>query len=250
VTPTNQVYCYHFNATGSTIAMMDQSQAVVNSYVYDAFGNVTQSETISQPFKYVGQFGVMTEPNGFYYMRARYYDPKVGRFISEDPTGFDGGDVNLYAYVAGNPVMGIDPLGLCAKPAWLDTVETANSLATVGSLALTLAPTGISNVVGAAGLTITGAVDIGLNVYKVANGHEDAVDFGVNMLLNRIGAGAGKIATKLTNTVVRYNSAAARFINESGRFVKTQVGIMGRRIEAAAAGLTSAIGSLYQRLSE
>jgi RHS repeat-associated protein len=53
----------------------------------------------------------MAEPNGFYYMRARYYDPAVGRFISEDPIGFDGGDVNLYAYVLNNPILFIDPWG-------------------------------------------------------------------------------------------------------------------------------------------
>jgi uncharacterized protein RhaS with RHS repeats len=44
-------------------------------------------------------------------MRARYYDPEVGRFISEDPIGFDGGDVNLMAYVQNNPVNLVDPLG-------------------------------------------------------------------------------------------------------------------------------------------
>jgi len=54
---------------------------------------------------------VMAEPNGFYYMRARYYDPEVGRFVSEDPIGFEGGDVNLYAYVGGNPVLRVDPDG-------------------------------------------------------------------------------------------------------------------------------------------
>ena len=54
----------------------------------------------------------MAEPNGLYYMRARYYDPTVGRFISEDPLGFGGGDVNLYAYARNNPVNRIDPLGL------------------------------------------------------------------------------------------------------------------------------------------
>ncbi len=45
-------------------------------------------------------------------MRARYYDPAVGRFISEDPLGFDGGDVNLYGYASNSPMMMIDPLGL------------------------------------------------------------------------------------------------------------------------------------------
>jgi hypothetical protein len=44
--------------------------------------------------------------------RARYYDPKVGRFITRDPIGFDGGDVNLYNYVGGNPVNRTDPEGL------------------------------------------------------------------------------------------------------------------------------------------
>jgi len=67
---------------------------------------------VPQPFKFVGQYGVMAETDGFYYMRARYYDPEVGRFISEDPMGFDGGDVNLYAYAGNNPVMLVDPLGL------------------------------------------------------------------------------------------------------------------------------------------
>jgi len=122
VTPAGQTYCYHYNGVGSTIAMTNSSQNIINQYSYDAFGNIAnQQENIlssdtklqNQPFKYVGQAGVMTEPNGFYYMRARYYDPAVGRFISEDPTGFDGGDVNLMAYVGNNPVTGIDPLGLC-----------------------------------------------------------------------------------------------------------------------------------------
>jgi len=50
----------------------------------------------TQPFKFVGQYGVMTELNGFYYMRARYYDLEVGRFISENPIGFEGGDTNSW----------------------------------------------------------------------------------------------------------------------------------------------------------
>jgi RHS repeat-associated protein len=53
----------------------------------------------------------MAEPSGLYYMRARYYDPTVGRFISEDPIGFDGGTVNLYEYVQNNPVNLVDPFG-------------------------------------------------------------------------------------------------------------------------------------------
>jgi RHS repeat-associated protein len=85
----------------------------VNKYAYTPFGAIAnQQEAISQPFKYVGKYGVMTEPNGLNYMRARYYDPSVGRFISEDPLGFGGGDVNLMAYVGNQPINGIYPQGL------------------------------------------------------------------------------------------------------------------------------------------
>jgi len=116
VTPTDQTYCYHFDGTGNTIAMTDNSQYSVNSYAYTPFGILLEEqETVPQPFKYVGQFGVMAEPDGLYYMRARYYDPQVGRFISEDPIGFGGGDVNLFAYVLNNPIMFVDPWGLCSE---------------------------------------------------------------------------------------------------------------------------------------
>ena len=115
VTPSGASYSYHYDATGNTVAMTDGSQAVVNRYAYTPYGRIVgKAETpgLTQPFQYVGQSGVMAEPNGFYYMRARYYDPEVGRFVSEDPIGFEGGDVNLYAYVQNNPVMFVDPSGL------------------------------------------------------------------------------------------------------------------------------------------
>jgi RHS repeat-associated protein len=113
VTASDDIYCYHSNAIGSTIAMTDQHQDIVNKYAYTPFGIIAdEQEGVAQPFKYVGQFGVMAEPNGFYYMRARYYDPEVGRFITEDPIGFAGGDVNLYAYVQNNPINYTDPYGL------------------------------------------------------------------------------------------------------------------------------------------
>ncbi|RLB40183.1 MAG: hypothetical protein DRH12_10460, partial [Deltaproteobacteria bacterium] len=72
------------------------------------------------PFRYVGRFGVMDDGSGLLYMRARYYDPELGRFITKDPIGFVGG-VNQYAYVGGNPVNWIDFLGLCKKKSWWES---------------------------------------------------------------------------------------------------------------------------------
>jgi RHS repeat-associated protein len=48
---------------------------------------------------------------GLYYYRARYYDPSVGRFLSEDPMQFQGG-INFYRYTSNNPIIGRDPFGL------------------------------------------------------------------------------------------------------------------------------------------
>ncbi len=144
VTPTDQVYSYHFNAIGSTVAMTDQNQNIVNKYSYDVFGKVlNEVEAVPQPFKYVGQYGVMAESceltaDCFLYMRARYYDPKVGRFVSEDPIGFDGGTVNLYEYVGGNPVNWIDPTGLLSCTYQIDT-HTLSCKNNAGQLFTTVA---------------------------------------------------------------------------------------------------------------
>ncbi len=100
----------------------------VNKYSYSPYGVVDgRLELQPQPFTYVGQFGVMDEGNGVYYMRARYYDPSVGRFISEDPIGFGGGDVNLYSYALNNPINFIDPEGLCRWPNFDESIIPPNN---------------------------------------------------------------------------------------------------------------------------
>ncbi len=114
----NNVYTYHHNPLGSTVAITDNRRVIINTYSYTPYGQIVdQIETIKQPFKYVGKYGVMTEANGLYYMRARYYDSETGRFISEDPKGLDAG-VNLYAYAEGNPVLLSDPNGQCPMCYW------------------------------------------------------------------------------------------------------------------------------------
>jgi RHS repeat-associated protein len=120
ITPAGQAYFYQYDGLGSTISLTDPSGNLVNRYAYDPFGNLSSNstETITNPFRYVGRFGVMDDGTGLLYMRARYYAARAGRFLTKDPIYLAGGSWNLYAYVGNNPVKRADPLGLRTK--WWD----------------------------------------------------------------------------------------------------------------------------------
>lgn len=104
-------YFFHADGLGSIVNLTDQRGRVVQSYEYSSFGRTkVQGGEVKQPYGYTGR--EWDREPGLYYYRARYYDPKGGRFISKDPIGFAGGDVNLYRYVSNNPINFIDPWGL------------------------------------------------------------------------------------------------------------------------------------------
>jgi len=104
---------YHYDYRGSTVALTDHSGNVTDRFEYSAYGMLTyRTGNTDTPFLYNGRFGVQTDPNGLLYMRARYYNPYVCRFINPDPIGFAGG-LNWYVFADGNPVNYLDPYGLC-----------------------------------------------------------------------------------------------------------------------------------------
>jgi RHS repeat-associated protein len=99
---------YHADGLGSIVATTNQAGTIVSTRQYDAWGNLEIGA--SDPGYAFG--GYHWDPEiGLYYVRARYLDPKLGRFISEDPIGFAGG-LNLYAYAANRPTYYVDPFGL------------------------------------------------------------------------------------------------------------------------------------------
>jgi len=108
-------YFYHADHQGSiTHLTRNLDGSIANEYRYDAYGNITLiQEAVIQPFTYTGR--EFDPESGLYYYRARYYDANTGRFLSEDPIGFAGGDQNLYRYVLNNPVNFVDPDGLIVK---------------------------------------------------------------------------------------------------------------------------------------
>ncbi|NLD50014.1 MAG: RHS repeat protein, partial [Clostridiaceae bacterium] len=104
---------YHYDGHGSTRLLTDGAQSITDTYTYDAFGNITTStgNTVNE-FLFTGE---QYDANiGFYYLRARYMDPSVGRFVTADPFGgfmFEPLSLHKYLYANADPVNNIDPSG-------------------------------------------------------------------------------------------------------------------------------------------
>ena len=109
-------YHYACDEMGSITDITDCHGTVLNHYAYDAFGNRTvEEETVENRFGFAGE--MMDAVTGQYYLRARFYNPVIARFLSEDTYYGDG--LNLYAYCHNNPVRYVDPSGheglICSK---------------------------------------------------------------------------------------------------------------------------------------
>ena len=106
-------FFYHYDALGSTRNLTDMAGNITDTYSYYAFGNLLSiAGGTSNPYLFTGErFDAETN---FYYLRARYYDPGVGRFLSMDPfpgTEFSPITLHPYLYCQNNPVMFVDPSG-------------------------------------------------------------------------------------------------------------------------------------------
>ena len=105
----------HLDGLGSVRALSDANGMIVATYTYDAFGNVVAGgggAAAANPYRYAG--AAFDTSTGLYYLRARYYDPQAGRFLSQDP--FSGRDtdptsLHRYLYTGNDPVNVTDPTG-------------------------------------------------------------------------------------------------------------------------------------------
>jgi RHS repeat-associated protein len=104
---------YGYDGGGTVRALTNAAGAVTDSYEYDAFGNGV-STSGSTPNNYLYRGEAYDSDLGLYYLRARYYDPLTGRFMSRDPNPgdpFDPKTLHKYLYASGDPVNMIDPSG-------------------------------------------------------------------------------------------------------------------------------------------
>ncbi|QDH21604.1 polymorphic toxin-type HINT domain-containing protein [Saccharibacillus brassicae] len=109
----NQKAYYQHNGHGDVTGLVKADGTALNSYTYDIWGNpLTADVQVENPFGYSGEF--WDEDTGLQYLRSRWYDPSIGRFIQEDT--FEGyvnrpSSLNPYTYVENNPLKYVDPSG-------------------------------------------------------------------------------------------------------------------------------------------
>jgi RHS repeat-associated protein len=97
---------------GTVRTLINSAGVVQNQISYDSFGNINNQTNPTAAFRFGYTGRDFDTETGQYYYRSRYYDPKVGRFTSEDPIGFEAGDTNLSRYVFNSPTNFTDPSGL------------------------------------------------------------------------------------------------------------------------------------------
>ena len=185
-------YYFRKNLQGDIVALLDSYGFVVVRYYYDAWGNhkvyndsgveITDTTHIGHlnPIRYRGYY--YDTEFGLYYLKSRYYDPTVGRFISQDDVDYADYEaingLNLYAYCMNNPIMYADPSG--HMPKWLSTTLkiiggvaiiagcVVGSIFTGGALSVVLAGAAIGAAAGGIGAGISTAVSGG-NIHDFAN---------------------------------------------------------------------------------
>jgi RHS repeat-associated protein len=133
---------------GSVRDLVDSTGTLQNHKSYDAFGNVMEetNAAVDTLFGFTGK--LFDDATGLQNNLNRWYDAVVGRWVSEDPIGFDAGDANLYRYVGNSPTEISDPFGLTAATATWSVTNTAklggrlNPLVGAATLPLVLWPAG------------------------------------------------------------------------------------------------------------
>ncbi len=109
---------YQFDPQGNAVHLLDDDgRTVLANLAYDAWGQL-MSGSNPTPYGYKAQWGYHTDvETGILLLTHRYFDPAMGRFLTRDPIGLEGG-MNLYAYVGNGVVNKVDPRGLMIQLPW------------------------------------------------------------------------------------------------------------------------------------
>ena len=130
-----KVYSIHTDHLGTPKAITNDKQETVWSIEMDTFGetkSIDSKDDFTFNLRFAGQY--FDQESGYHYNYHRYYDPKIGRYLTSDPIGLNGGSLNTYAYVD-NEIWGlVDPWGLLSYNPYTRnfTIDKGDTLQSIG----------------------------------------------------------------------------------------------------------------------
>jgi len=240
VDPGGSPSFFHADGLGSTRALSNAAGQRTDAYSYDVFGALrSHTGGAAQPFAFAGE--QMDGELGLAFLRARYYDPEFGRFISQDRfpgTAFQTQSLNGYAYAGNNPILETDPAGLFNLKQFgvgaFDLLTGAGTIATsltLGAIATGLCATGVGCVAGApigayaanqalvAGQKIGyGAVELGMGIRKSSSDRAESYE-AYDPLREGAGWAGSRVASALS-----YSEERGRKIGRASKDVLDLVG--------------------------
>ncbi|MCC2309975.1 RHS repeat-associated core domain-containing protein [Cellulomonas chengniuliangii] len=233
----------HTDALGSVRSTTDHTGSVTSDADYDAYG-VPQAVTdvlcaVITRFGYAGEY---TDPTGYLYLRARYYDPASAQFLTRDPLEATTG--NPYGYTDGNPLQFTDPLGLdwWNPGTWTGATWDNVSLG-LGVAGAIVTATGVGAPVGAALIALSLGANAGAMAANYSEGNCVAAAMGIVGFIPGIGKVGGKIGAAAAGTAVaRGGSVAAKTARTGADDV-----LNGVRLRAQLTGEEISGGHAFQK---
>lgn len=207
VTGTTPTY-YHHDQLGSTRVLTNSAGTTTGTANYNPYGTLNTSTGTLSPLGYAGQY--TDAETGLQYLRARYYDPVTGQFLTRDP--IEDLTREPYGYVDGDPVNATDPLGLSV---WDDVKEGASDLWDAGSKAIDLADENagtIATVASLASLAVpgAGALAVGFGAWSAYTNAQDG-DY-VGAALDIVGVATGATALGFARRSASLTDASRRVL--------------------------------------
>lgn len=190
----DKFYTNIYNNRGDVTKILDESSDTVSSINYGDYGNITsKTGNTDTPFLYAGQGGAVTDSNGLVYLKTRYYNPELMRFMNRDTVSgsiTEPQSLNRYTYVQGNPLTYVDLTG------------QSRTFVTVGNIIW----------FGAGFLPIAGSITA---VADLINDLSQAPVDNTTMLLDLAGVGAGLIGGRGIETGTSDSLKLIKQINTS-----------------------------------